>query len=84
MVDCRKGLNAHWHDYVTEIISLRNGNQHAAVGVAEGAVYFFGLHVVLYVEQIGDIESHVEGFAVVIDFHFFLGFFLFAVSAGNT
>jgi hypothetical protein len=39
-------LNAHWHDDIPIIGTFGQGNEHAAVGIAERAVDAFAVDVV--------------------------------------
>src|SRR5688572_9299384 len=76
-------LDAHRHDHVPVIAAVGEGNQHAAVRVAESAVDGFAPDVGQHVEEVSDVESDIEGLARVFDLELLLRFFLLIVSARN-
>ena len=49
------------------------------VGVAKGKAHLVDRDVVQHIEQVRDVEADIERIALVVDFEFFFGFFLFAV-----
>src|SRR5215216_1586843 len=77
-VACRSS-NTHGHDHVAVIAAVRKCHEHAAVGVAKGAMDPLASHVVQHIEQISDVEPHVERLSRVVDFELFLRFFLLIV-----
>src|SRR5512134_3151605 len=64
----RAGSDAHGHDHVLEVGVAGHRDQGAGVGIAEGAVPALGGKIVQNVQEVGDVEAHVQGLAVIIDF----------------
>src|SRR5688572_25016950 len=77
-------LDAHRHDHVPVIAAIGEGDQHAAVRVAESAVDGFTPDVGQHVEEVSDVESDIEGLARILDLELLLRFFLLIVSARNS
>jgi len=40
-------------------------------------------HIAEHVEEVGDVETHIQGVTAEFDFEFLLGLFLLVVAAGN-
>ena len=72
-------LDAHRHHDVLEAVVVRQREQRAGIGVGKAALDGLGGDVVEHVEQVGDVEADVERVALVVDFDFFLRFFLLGV-----
>src|SRR6202049_3489930 len=81
----RVGLSsdAHRHHDVLVIGSIGHRYQRARIGVAESEQDAFSREVMQNIQQISDVESDVERFALVFDLELLFRFFLFAVGADN-
>src|SRR5450830_959008 len=76
-------LDPHGHYDVFKVGVIRNRDQRRRVRVAQGDVDLVAFQVVQDVEQVGDVETDVDGFSAVVDFQFLDGFFLVGVGLAD-
>jgi hypothetical protein len=72
--------DAHGHDHILEaVISWHSGYQRTRIGIVETPLNFIDMNAIQHVEQIANIETHINGIAHVLDLKFFLCLFLLGI-----